>query len=242
LKTKYDNVFVNPTGGEIDPCIIAFDLDSVLNTVGHDIGRGIAKAFNVTYETARSVDPEYGYEKFHFEVPGVGYKEMSKVVNKIIMEESPSSLPSPFMASVLRYVYEVTGTPIQVVTARNPMTVGVTKRWLFENLDGIPFRAYLQHGVPKAVTLKMMKASIFVDDRHKTIAGLIDKIEYPVLYQRPWNNGRPIRLPVVEIRDLRDIIPLLNLKLGRVPMDWPSYIPFPKPEGERTTKKYATIL
>lgn len=231
MKTKYDNVFVNPYLHETEKTPIAFDLDSVLNTIGHDIGEGIAKAYNVPFESVRCVDPVHGFELFHFSPPGVDdYNGVAKVVNKIIMEESPSSLPTPFMAATMRYVHEVTGKPVAVITARNPMTVGVTYRWLLENLEGVPFRAYIMHGIPKYHPLLNMGSSIFVDDRWKTIKTLLDYIEYPVMYKRPWNQGRDKQLPVLEVRDTRDIIPLLNIKLGRVPTEWPSYVPFPKRE------------
>jgi hypothetical protein len=78
-----------------------------------------------------------------------------------------------------------------------------------------------------------MNCIIFVDDRFKTVANLLSWIADPVLYRRPWNQNRPGKLPVLEVRDLRDIIPLLNITLRRVPMDWPSYVPFPEPKGER---------
>jgi 5'(3')-deoxyribonucleotidase len=231
LKTKYSNIFVNPDFYDVmyrTP--IAFDLDSVMNNLGHDMGRYIANEFGVTDVRATNL----GYQKFHFEVDGVGYEEVSKVVNKYVMEESPSALPSPYLHEVMKYVYEVTDVPIAVVTARYPDTCTVTKNWLDENLDKIPYRVYIMHGEQKNMVLGLLDAKIFVDDRHKTIRNLIGEIKYPVLYRKPWNQGRPDKLPVIEIRDLRDIIPLLNIQLGRMPMEWPNEIFYPNREREET--------
>jgi hypothetical protein len=232
MKTKYKNIFINPDFHDVmfrTP--IAFDLDSVMNNLGHDLGLYIAREFGVTFEDVR--DSILGYQKFHFEVDGVDYREIGKVVDTYVMEESPSALPSPFMSDVMKYVHELTGVPIAVVTARNDRTVGVTKRWLEEHLDGTPFHAYIINGPGKEDTLSLLKASIFVDDRWNTINGLVSKIRYPVLYTRPWNTGRPIDLPVPRVRDLRDIIPLLNIVARRGIMDWPDALPYPKLNNER---------
>jgi hypothetical protein len=59
-----------------------------------------------------------------------------------------------------------------------------------------------------------------VDDRWKTVEGLMKHIPWPVLYKRPWN-ARPVYLPVIKANDLRDIIPLLNILTGEVPTAWP---------------------
>jgi hypothetical protein len=233
LKTKYDNIFVNPDWRDVGmfSTPIAFDLDSVMNDLGHDLGRYIAAKFGVEYNVVR--DSTGSYEKFHFEVKGVGYKEMSKVVNTYLMEESPSALATPFLADVMRYVHEVTGVPIAVVTARSDHTVGVTKRWLEEHLDGTPFNAYIINGPLKEATLDLLNAQIFVDDRWKTIERMYNNnIRFPVLYTRPWNTGRPVDLPVARVRDLRDIIPLLNIVTRRGIMDWPDTLPYPEPKNE----------
>ena len=108
--------------------------------------------------------------------------------------------------------------------------MGVTKRWLEENLD-VPFVVYIVDGLPKAPVLTYLGAEIFIDDRHKTIKELKHWINHPVLFKRPWNQGRVTDLGVVEINDLRDIIPMVNILYGKAPMDWPYWVPFPTPEG-----------
>jgi hypothetical protein len=142
------------------------------------------------------------------------------------MNESPSLLTTPYVRQVMRYVYDRTNSPVTVVTARWAGAVGITKRWLEENLGDVPFVAYIVNGPPKADVLALLNVHAFVDDRWKTIEGLISKIPWPVLYRRPWNT-RPVYLPVTRVNDLRDIIPLLNILTGEVPTAWPDYIPYP---------------
>ena len=233
MNTKYSNVFINPHPGELrgHETPIVFDLDSVLNE-GDYLRDFIACHFSTTVSAVKGRRRPNLYEVFHFDLPGVSYKEMAKAINHCIMHESPSALTTPYMSDVMDFVHHVTNRPIAVLTARNSMTVGVTKRWLEQNLN-VPFRAYIVDGLPKAPVLSYLGAKIFIDDRHKTIKELVTWIPYPVLYRRPWNQGRPERLPVVEINDLRDIIPMLNIEFGRAPMSWPYWVPFPKPEGER---------
>lgn len=244
MKTRYDNVFLNPTFDELpmsvrDNTPIAFDMDSVLNE-GDYLRHYIANHFGTTMDAIILKDPS-GYECFNFKVPGVSEREIVDVIDRCILEESPSALPTPFLADVLKWVHEITGRPIAVVTQRNWITSAVTHDWLEEHLDGIPFYAYIINGSSKNDTLHMLGVDIFIDDRWKTIGNLISRIKYPVLYNRPWNIGRPLDLEVLRVRDLRDIIPLLNIELGRVPMDWPWYVPYPRPQGERITKRYATV-
>ena len=245
MKTKYDNVIINPEHREIGAehqTPIAFDLDSVLNTgLNLDIMVALCREFNVPMGSLRTVDPEYGFEMFSYKVSGVSDRDIARVVNQSVYEDSPSALPSAFMSEVMSYVHQVTGRPIAVVTARHTRTVGVTYRWLAQWLDTIPFYAYIINGDTKNSVLNYIGTEIFVDDRHNTIKGLVNQIPWPVLYKHPWNQGRPERLPVVEIRDLRDVIPLLNIITGRVPMMWPCNVPYPKPDGERITKRYATV-
>lgn len=240
MKTKYDNVFINPSAGEVDPSLIAFDLDSVMNEgCSRAIRNAMCNYWGITEDEIVDTHPRDGYRIFHMSPPDhIDYSgnELYNLVAEAVIEDSPSFLHTPWMTEVMRYVYESTGCPIQVVTARRPECVDVTHDWLAEHLGDIPFRAYIQSGQAKSVTLTRMRNMIFVDDRHKTVAGLLEHIPYPVLYQRPWNANRPVKLPVVEVRDLRDIIPLLNITLGKVPMEWPSYVPFPKPREENYVK------
>jgi len=236
LKTKYDNVYVNPEAGEIDPSIIAFDLDSVMNDgCSGAIRKKFCDHWDINDREILDKDVVLGHRIFSMSPPAyceASGNEIFNLVTEAVIEESPSFLHTPYMPEVMRYVYEVTGTPIQVCTARRPECVDVTHNWLAEHLGDIPFRAYVQNGVAKSVTLDRMNCQIFVDDRFKTVNNLLSWISEPVLYRRPWNQNRPVKLPVLEVRDLRDIIPVINIALGRVPMDWPSYVPFPKPRGE----------
>jgi hypothetical protein len=226
LKTKYSNVFINPTESEVDDFrnIIAFDLDSVMNFgCSNAIRKIFCKTFDITEAEIVDTDPVH-------------------LVAEAVIDESPSFLTTPFMPEVMEYVYKVTGKPITVITARRPECLDVTYRWLREHLGATPFVCYIMHGKEKGPVVDMLNVSIFIDDRFKTIKNMLSWCEYPVLYKQEWNQNRPVRLPVLEIRDLRDIIPLLNIKLGRVPMAWPEGLPYPKPEGERITKKYATVI
>lgn len=240
--TMYANVKVNPDYTEIfHRTPIAFDLDSVLNeTTGQDIAKALTKEFGIPDERLREHHPD-GYEMFNFKVGDVPVKEVVRVVNKAILEDSPSALASPFMSEVMDYVYKVTEQPITVITARHPMNVGVTYRWLEEHLN-VPFIAYVMHGRKKETVLQHLGSRIFIDDRWKTIQSMIDwgGLLFPVIYSRPWNENRPKELDATRIRDLRDIIPLLNINLGRNPMEWPHWVPYPKPNGER--KKYVTEI
>ena len=226
--TKYDNVFVNPDIADVGRhrAVMAFDLDSVLNTMGENIRGYVANRYGIP--PGEVTDTSAGYEKFHFLVPGIPDKEIGRTVNDFVMNESPSLLPTPYMREVLGYVYSRTNTPITVVTARWVGAVGVTKRWLEEALGDVPFIAYLVNGPPKGRVLNFLHTQAFVDDRWKTINDLVNQIPWPVLYRRPWNR-RPVYMPgnVIKINDLRDVIPLLNILTGEVPTAWPDGIPHP---------------
>ncbi|MBW2645205.1 MAG: hypothetical protein JRE23_03315 [Deltaproteobacteria bacterium] len=214
MKTKYPNVFVNPDVADVGMhrAVMAFDLDSVLNTMGRNLRGYIEKQYGMP--PGGCTDVSAGWEKFHFAVPGIEDKEIGRLVNDFVMNESPSLLTTPYMREVMAYVHDRTNAPVTVVTARWHGAVGVTKRWLEEALGDIPFIAYIVNGLS------------FVDDRWKTCEGLISKIPWPVMFRRPWN-CRPVYLPVIKIDDLRDIIPLLNILTGEVPTAWPDDIPHP---------------
>jgi hypothetical protein len=99
-------------------------------------------------------------------------------------------------------------------------------------MGDIPFVAYIVNGPPKADVLALLNVHAFVDDRWKTIEGLISKIPWPVLYRRPWN-VRHVYLPVTRVNDLRDIIPLINILTGEIPTAWPEWdVPHPHYRGE----------
>jgi hypothetical protein len=225
--TKYDNVFLNPDEADVGHhrAVMAFDLDSVLNTMGENLRSFIAGKYGM--DSTEVTDTSAGYEKFHFEVPGIDHREIGRHVNDFVMNESPSLNTTPYMAEVMRYVYERTNSPVTIVTARWAGAVGVTKRWLEENLEDVPFVAYIVNGPPKHTVLNYLSTLAFVDDRWKTIEGLISKVPWPILYRRPWNR-RPVYLPAVEVDDLRDIIPLLNILTGEIPTAWPEGVPHPQ--------------
>lgn len=238
MLTKYPNTYVNPTDDEMEGQYdFAFDLDSVINDMGEPMGRWLAKEFNFTGDP-HGYHPD-GHMTFHFEIPGVRFSKICLAVNRYIEHESPSLLPTPYMKEALQYVHNKTGMPILVITARHPMHQGVTYRWLKENLGDIPFRLYLMHGIRKDVPLKAHGVRVFVDDRHKTIKGLEDRqsVVLPVLYQRPWNQGRNELNNMLSVRDLRDLIPLVNISTGGVPMEWPVGLPYPNDLTEKGNEK-----
>jgi len=226
LKTKYENIFINPSAADVGMhrSVIAFDLDSVLNTMGENLRKYIADKYAM--DMADVTDTSAGYEKFHFQISGIEDEEIGRHVNDFVMNESPSLLPTPYMTEVMHYVYERTNTPVTIITARWTGTAGVTKRWLEEHLCDVPHKAYIVNGPPKSRVLSYLYSLAFVDDRWKTCEGLISKIPWPIMYRRPWDT-RPVYLPVVKVDDLRDIIPLLNLLTGEVPTAWPAYVPYP---------------
>lgn len=242
--SKFPDTWLDPQPEELAGMTapVAFDLDSVLNE-GDYLRDYVAEHLGLSSADIKLVktSEDHTYEVFHFEVPGVGYKEMGELVNKCIREESPSSLPSPFMAGVTEWVYHMTNQPVMVVTARHPSNVGVTYRWLEEHLT-VPFKLIIASSVSKLIILKALETRIYPDDRWKTIQSLrAGGIDTPVMYRRPWNQGRPEPSGVLEIDDLRGIIPLVNIITGINPIAWPHWVPYPKPDGERITKKYATI-
>ena len=67
----------------------------------------------------------------------------------------------------------------------------------------------MMHGVIKDIPLKAHNVTTFVDDRFKTIQGLSERgsVILPTLYKRPWNQGRAHSMPILEIDDLRGILP-----------------------------------
>ena len=212
---------------------IGFDMDSVLND-GDWLFNCVAKYFNTTVSAILGRNRAGGYRTFNFNIPGITDEgEIVKAIEEAVIKESPSAMASPYMREVTEYVYEVTKKPILVITYRAPGTPEVTKNWLSENLT-VPFVCVICNGMNKHHALRMTETQIFIDDRWKTIKNLslLNVIPYPVMYQRPWNQGRPGGLKVHEIRDLRDIIPLLNIQLGRNPMDWPVGLCYPLKRGD----------
>jgi hypothetical protein len=152
---------------------------------------------------------------------------MYDVVLRYLKKVSPSELPTPYMAEVLEYLYSTTKVPICIVTARPSCTADITYNWLSENLP-VPFVCYMvDQPRDKAAILTEIKCVSFVDDRYRTVVELDDHIAWPVLYKQDWNQGRPYRPTLVEIRDLRDMIPIINMVTFNSPMDWPLGVEYP---------------
>lgn len=231
----YSDTWFNPTRKELDDdqveSIFAFDLDSVLNEMGMSLGKYVADALGCPCEEVHNKTPE-GALSFHFGKEGVPDEEISALVNRYILEESPSLLPTPFMAEVIDYVWASTLQPITVITYRPEETMEVTYNWLKENMPAqVPFRLIIVNGMPKHVVLKRIRAEVFVDDRYKTVQMLEQDINLSILYKRPWNQGRSVEAGDVTIEDLRGLIPIVNILARRHIMSWPGHIPYPNRIG-----------
>lgn len=231
---RHSNVYIDPDPKAMqnrEYFAIGFDMDSVLNEMSVDLGNYIANKYDRDPKHIHKVSWPDGFEKFHFYVPGVSGNAIAKDVRKFVCEESIKAIASPYMSDILKWVYKVTGKPILIVTARPAEAVDTTVEWLVRNLDRhTPFLLYMVSGHDKkAAILDWHCVNIFVEDRYRTVWNLGGHISEPVLYKRPWNQGRGGCSGAIEIRDLRDVIPVLNIKLNRVPTDWPCGVPFPKP-------------
>lgn len=234
MKTKYTNHFVNPTpdemGNEVYP--FAFDMDSVLNEMGDMfMADWLANHFKVDSVVGYTGSPRY--RTFQFNHPDVSNNQMFRAVREFILEMGPRLVPSPWMLQTMRYVTKVTRKPILIVTARHPDTVSITQDWLLNKMPGVPFRVYSVNGVPKLPFLHHHRVEYFVDDRYKTNMSIYmdsDTVA-PILYRRPWNQGRMF-YDWIQINDLRDMIPIVNLRYGRAPLAWPAGMPWPN-RGER---------
>ena len=233
MKSKtFPNTWYNPTRAEIREsgveAPIAFDFDGVLSETETILYDGICKLFEV--EDIRQ--KENGYNMFNYAVDGVSNKTMFAAINTIIGEEAGGALPSPYMSEVLDYVYATTGRPITIVTSRTKENMDVTYQWLQNNLStGVPFNLILANGMQKEVVLKRIKCNMFIDDRYKTVAKLEQEIDLAVLYKRPWNQGRPVEAGDFTIRDLREIIPIVNYLSRQYLMRWPGNVPYPNRLG-----------
>jgi len=228
----YPYTWFNPTKGELKAAgivaPIAFDLDGVLSETGGILREGIQSHYGI--DDIRVCDD--GYQTFQYAVPGVGQREMFDLVNKIIAEESMGALPTPFMQDCMRYFYDVTDEPVTIVTARVQENMDVTYKWLWANMPmPVPYNLIMVNGMQKEVVLNRIKTDIFVDDRYKTVRNLEDYIAMPVLYERPWNQNRPVKAGAFSIRDLREMIPVFNMALQLRPMRWPGNIPYPNRMG-----------
>ena len=213
ISSEYPNTFCNPrkfeTSGINAP--IAFDLDGVLNESGKKLRSGVANFFGKRVDQIINRDPVHGYEKFHFTIPGPTDGEIRAAVNHVIKRDSFQYKSSPHMREVLTWLYKETNMPITVVTARHPDNMEVTYKWLKYRLGNVPFRLIMVNGMQKEVVLTRINTRIFIDDRYKTVKTLENHIMYPVLYSRPWNQGRPEPAGAATILNLGGVVPLLYL-------------------------------
>jgi hypothetical protein len=228
-------ILINPNEYDLEDAgvpqtLFAFDMDSVLLNLSF-LRPMLCAWFKITMDELVESCMQNGRETFDFNIPGVSNNQLYKAVHELVREHSPSALPNPFMQDTLRYYHELTGDPIVVVTARHRDNTKVTEAWLTENLDGLPFVAIICHGKPKHEVLVNQGCYYFVDDRYKTVDGLHGYIMHPVLYQQPWNQGRDREASSLQIRDLRDLIPIFNIECGLPPARWPGNIPYPDRVG-----------
>ena len=205
---------------------IGFDMDSVLNEMGDDLGRHLAKEFGVSLDDLRAPD-ETGVRRFHFSHPSISHTAIADEVMRYVREESINLEATPYMRLVTRYVYEITKVPILVVTCRPASAVSSTYNWLKNNLD-VPFMCCMVDGHrDKAAILEAVRCKMFVDDRYRTCMEIADAGMLPVVYDRPWNIGRDTYKGAVHAADLRDILPVVNILHGKPPLYLPDYIPYP---------------
>ena len=223
----YDNVYVSTTLKDVwgNEFSTAFDLDSVLNELGEGLSDYLVTKFGT--KNIRTYT-KVGALKFHFETPGVSSDEMYGHVLEYLKYESPHELPTPHMAAVLEYVYSVTKVPICIVTARPKSVASQTFEWLMDNVT-VPFVVYMVDGHrDKTKILHGINCHMFVDDRYRIIQEMRADVLVPILYIRPWNRNRDERF--IECRDLRDVIPAVNVLFNRNPMTWPVGVPHPQTE------------
>lgn len=230
---RYPNTWFNPTKAELDTARvqapIAFDMDGVLSETGMILEEAIKKEYGVTEVRGTSED----YPTFQYVIPGVSRNKVFNSINRIVHEESMAALPSPWMQPVLSHLLNsLVSFPITIVTARAQENAGVTYRWLEDHIPG-RFNLIMVNGMQKEVVLKRIGTEVFVDDRYKTIRTLTNHITMPILYRRPWNQGRPTEASAFQINDLRDIIPVINMVSSQRFMEWPRDIPYPNRMGEK---------
>jgi hypothetical protein len=242
LKMKYEcdlpNTYFNPKKAELKNIRATIDFDSTINDMGRNLGTYIAKFLGVPEHECRS-KPD-GYERFHFDHPDYTDEEISFIVQKFVLEESPSLLPTPFAIEVLTYCWICTGQPITVITYRPFDAAQVTWDWLNENLPKcVPFNLIMLQGMQKDVVLGRLGTKVYVDDRYKTANILRNVVDISVLYRRPWNQGRKFAAGDMTIHDLRGLIPIINFLTGTHIMDWPGNIPYPNRLGYEIGAKYA---
>jgi len=212
----------------ISPNPIAFDLDSVLAECRY-IPKMVGQKFGYSAkEIAEFSTCDDGYQKFQYELPGVSGNQMYKAINDVVHDYSLTALTTPYMREVLWYLWHVSGLPVTICTARKRSNADVTYCWLTDNLDGIPFNCFISCGREKWKILPDAGTRFFVDDRYKTIDSLWGRVQFPILYRRPWNQGWAEEASPYQCRDLRDMIPFINMAYNLPPVTWPGYIPYPE--------------
>jgi hypothetical protein len=209
IDKTYPNTWYNPTKNELEDIVapIAFDMDSVMLELDPLFFNGLSQWFGV--EITNDVSKE-GWDRFDMTGHEVAGAEIAKAIGPVISNITPFCDPTEYMLQALSLVYSMTGLPITVVTARTKENIPVTWDWLTEHLDGIPFNLIVCNGMQKEVVLKRIDNQMFIDDRYKTIKTLEDHIRFPVLYQRPWNQGRPESAGVAEVSNLWGVVSLLQ--------------------------------
>jgi hypothetical protein len=204
----------------------AFDLDSVLSECRY-IPVQVAAILGVSLSEVIEGSKVDGVQHFQYRVDGVSNNTMYAAVNQVVHDYSYTAPTTLYMREVMLYLHDLTGLPITICTARKRTNADVTKAWLDLHLEGIPYQCYISCGREKYKILVDAGVRFFVDDRYKTIDNLWGHILGPILYRRPWNQGRKREASCFQIRDLRDMIPLFNIENRLPPATWPGYIPYP---------------
>lgn len=225
-------ILINPDGYDMEnaewPTVrFAFDLDSVLAETTL-LEQCLEERFGELI-----VDGPYRTFKLDY-VNLPDDKSLYNAIREIQMLHSTNEYGTPYMLDVLRYLHELSGEPIAVVTARHRDCLEVTDTWLRNNLGELPWICAICHGTPKLNVLSNLMVEYFVDDRYKTIFGLQGYIKNPIQYIRPWNIGRGMPASRLRIRDLRDLIPLINIEFGYPPVNWPGNIAYPDVVGYKS--------
>ena len=215
ISSIYPYTWYNPTKSELVgvKALIAFDMDSVLNETGELLREAVAREFGKEVEDIIKYG-DGGYEMFNFDMPhGFNSIDIFSSVNRIIWRDSFHYPQSPNMKATIKWLYSRTYRPITVVTARSIQNMDVTYKWLKRNLWPVPFRLIMVQGMQKHVVLNRIGNVMYVDDRYKTVKTLEKHITLPILYKRPWNQGRPEPAGFAEINNLAELIPLI-IKMG----------------------------
>lgn len=230
------HVYHNPTHEQcqnmgLEGVPLAFDFDSVLNNLGVGLESYLSSVLGVP---VTGYDSTLGYTKFSFKHSWFSEQTIRKIIHSYIEEYSFLVGPNPWVNEFLTWYTNVTRSPVVIVTSRPPHLEYATGRWIFSNLDrSIDMRLVMLHGIPKSQVLEPMGIQAFVDDRYKTCKSLKGVIDWSIVYRQPWNQGRPESAGHLEIDSVLDLIPFVNIGLGRRPMQWPHNLPYPYRGGKQ---------